>query len=327
MEEGAFSSYERETPIVKLVYDTYVNNVKDSLDKHYFPGFPPCSKWRCFSDYSFDANKPNDIITFTLLPHVMDMQQLADVIKRLAPKEIKKTKLVNSDFLEFIKHMPFVTFSFVIQNHKHLFYADRDSLKESMLYTMKHQLNESIPRWTALRPHLADYHADIAGKIKQVINLIENDKKIRILKNLFLTTSIGSVICTQFANRTNAEIVGWFPDRDEIHDVADNFAGNLFSIQFAEHLENPDCKFVIAPSGSKDEEWYGELIKIPDYITGALADYNFKTNEISHDKFEPIIKKLIVDNDKDLFVFRLTFTEDSKIECTRVNFQSKTESV
>jgi hypothetical protein len=321
--EDAIKSYERETPIVKLIYDTYQKSVKDSLEKNYFPKFGNIKKWKCFSDYSFDKNKPNDIITFTLLPYVADMQIVAKAIKFLSSEEIKKTSTVNPKFIEFIKESPFVTFSFIVQNHKHLFLPNRDLLKEAMMYSMSNLLITDIPDWILKRPYLTDYFEQIAMKVRKVIKLLENDKKIKILKNLFLTTSIGSVICTQFANRTEAEILGWFSDRDEINEVADNFSIDLFSIQFAEHLLKWDCKFAAAPAKSVDDEWYAELIKIPDFITGAIADYDLSNNQVSHKKFVPLFHDLICDNDRNIFVFRLTFNEDSSMACARVLFHKE----
>ena len=316
-------SYEKESPIIKSIYDTYGKSIKDCLEQNYFPEFGQVTKWLCFSDYSFDQKKPNDIITFTLLLYIADIEFIASAIKHLSPKEIKNTSTINPKFINFIRESPFVTFSFVIQNHKHLFLQNRDLLKEAMLYSMNNMLDNDIHNWTKKRPKLKDYHNEIAKKVKNVIRLTENNKKIRILKNLFLTTSIGSVICTQFANRTKAEVFGWFSDRDEINEVADQFSVTLFSIQFAEHLLKWECKFAAAPARSTDDEWYNELIKIPDFVTGAIADYDFNNNQISHNKFIPLIRELISDNNRNLFILRLKFNDDSSLECARIQFNKE----
>ena len=189
-----------------------------------------------------------------------------------------------------------------------------------MLFTLRKIVNEDIPNWDKNRSHLKDYHSQLAKKTNELIRLVENDKKIRILKNLFLITSIGSYICTQFANRTKAEIFGWFSDRDEINDIADNFSIDLFNIQFCEYLINRNCQFVGARASSKDNEFYKEFIKIPDFITGTLADYNFQNGQVSHDKFIPMLRELVADNERNIFVFRIKFKDDTSMECARVTF-------
>jgi hypothetical protein len=75
-----------------------------------------------------------------------------------------------------------------------------------------------------------------------------------------------------------------------------------------------------APAGSQDSEWYRELVKIPDFLTGALADYDLETGDISHDKFGPLIRDLISDNGRNVFVFRLKFNKEYPVECTRLLF-------
>lgn len=312
--------YENETPIIKLIHETYQKTIKDSLDINYFPSFINNKKWKCFSDYAFDEKKPNHVITFTLLPYIMDFTILSGIIREYAPKEIKKSQTINPKFIEFIRNSPFVTFSFVLENHENLFLENKEYLKSSMLLSLNQILNENIPNWTEKTPHLELYHKEIAKKTKKVIRLIEENKKIKILKNMFLITSIGSYICTQFANKTNAEIFGWFSDRDEINDVADKYSLDLFNFQFSEYLKNRKCEFVAAPASSQDNEWYHELIKIPDFITGTLADYNFETERVSHDKFIPLLRELIADNDRNIFVFKLKFNNVTGMECARVSY-------
>ena len=314
------SLYEKETPIIKLIHETYLQSIKKSLEKNYFPKYIDNKKWKCFSDYSFDNKKPNNVITFTLLPYVIDFNILSSAIKEYAPKEIKKTQSINPKFIEFIKHSPFVTFSFILENHENLFLESKEFLKDSMLLSLNQIVNENIPNWTVETSHLEKYHKEIAKKTKKVIRLIEENKKIKILKNMFLITSIGSYLCTQFANKTNAEIMGWFSDRDEINDVADKYSIDLFNFQFCEYLKNRNCEFVAAPASSQDNEWYQELIKIPDFITGALADYSFETELVSHNKFIPLLRELIADNDRNVFVFKLKFDNVTGMKCARVKY-------
>ncbi|MEM6718540.1 MAG: hypothetical protein AAF611_04405 [Bacteroidota bacterium] len=315
--------YENDSLILKLFEETFHKSVLDNLEEYYFPKFSHHKKWNCYSDYSFDSKKANDVITFTFLPYLADPLVISEIISKLAPSEIKKTRSVNPKFLEFIKNSPFVTFSIIIEDHKNYYFENRDKLKEAMLLSLNSLLNESFPKWTKSRPHLKDYHRRLTKKTKAVIRLIERDKKIRIIKNLFLITSFGSYIATQFANKTKAEIFGWFSDRDEINDVEKNYSLDLFNIQFSEHLINENCKFVASPASSSDNEWYGEFIKIPDLITGAIADYDFMNDKVSHDKFIPIIRDLISDNKRNIFVFRLFLDNNGQINLGRLTTHKK----
>jgi hypothetical protein len=110
-------------------------------------------------------------------------------------------------------------------------------MRAAMLHSLRSMVT-NIPGWTKGSPHLVSYHKQIEKKLREVIQLVDHRKKLKILKNLFLATSIGSYLCTEFANRTDAKMLTWFSDRDEINDVSDNFSIDLFNIQFSEYLRS-----------------------------------------------------------------------------------------
>ncbi|MBL0053080.1 MAG: hypothetical protein IPP29_17015 [Bacteroidetes bacterium] len=89
-------------------------------------------------------------------------------------------------------------------------------------------IGTDIPNWDKARPHLSEYHKKIAKQAQQVLRFLDARKQMKLIKNLFLTTTIGSFLATQIANITNAEKMAWFSDRDEINDIADHFSATIF---------------------------------------------------------------------------------------------------
>ena len=67
---------------------------------------------------------------------------------------------------------------------------------------------------------------------------------------------------------------------------------------------------------------YEELVRIPDYVAGTLADYNFEENEISKSKFEKILQNFMAENDKNNFVFKIDFSSDINPKCSSITFHS-----
>lgn len=291
------------------------------MDTYYFPFQGNNRKWVCCSDYSFDKNKPNDVITFSLIPVIGNLQILNDTINKIAPSEIKKAKTVSPLFLSLMKDSPIINFSFILENHKYHLWNDNKELSENINIGLD-RLTKSIQSWESVKGPLNEWHKGVIDKINEVGRTIKGKRKIRIIKNLFLITALGSCICTQIANRINMEALCWISDRDEIHDVSNYFAVDLFNIELIQHLVNPDIQFSAAKASSRDNEWYDGLIKIPDYITGVLADYSITTGSISHSKFEPIIKQLLIDNRRNTFVFKLDFKNNGQITLSRMGFRN-----
>ena len=82
------------------------------------------SKWLLYSDYCLDdSSKPNDVITFVLLPFVSesDYQALDKRIGETQPTDIKHAKSVDEEFMDFIKQKAVFSFSFIVNDRQRLF--------------------------------------------------------------------------------------------------------------------------------------------------------------------------------------------------------------
>ncbi|MES1181777.1 MAG: hypothetical protein ABUL44_03190, partial [Flavobacterium sp.] len=248
-------------PIFEALQSTFAKSISLDIQNNYLANFKEIKKWICLSDYSIGGKK-NDVITFSFLPYVVDIEELSKIIKNIAPKEIKHTKEIDSKFINFLKDSFTLNISIVLENHNYLFGKDFDGVIEILRNTLK-KLIEDVDGWNLARPYMKEQNEKIRKKAKRVLRLVEHKKKIEIIKNLFLITLMGGYFLSFIANETNAEKVTWFSDRDAINDIEDYFATDIFSISFYEYLIGEKCEFYSAPAASADIEWYGELIKIP----------------------------------------------------------------
>lgn len=61
-------------------------------------------KWMLYSDYCLDdKNKPNDVLTFVLIPFINEAkyQELEKKINETQPVDIKHTKNINKEFMSY----------------------------------------------------------------------------------------------------------------------------------------------------------------------------------------------------------------------------------
>ncbi len=65
-----------------------------------------------------------------------------------------------------------------------------------------------------------------------------------------------------------------------------------------------------------------ELVRIPDYLAGALADFSGNDGTVSKDKFNIVLTSYMAENTHNNFIYRL-WTQDSKIACARVTVHKK----
>ena len=77
------------------------------------------TKWYVCSDYCFgDDSKPNDVVSFVIYPHDIDIGLKQDYIQSLQMKDLKKTRSINPDFCRFLHSGTFFSFNFILEKIK-----------------------------------------------------------------------------------------------------------------------------------------------------------------------------------------------------------------
>ncbi len=309
-------------PLHRLIEDTFKKTTKDDLQKHYLQTTKGIKKWTCYSDYCFDDDgKPNDVFTITLIPYVDKFDLLSEHIKSVAAADIKSSRKVSEKFIEFLREYPLINFSFIINDKKKLLGKNHTDAKKFLKDTFTYMKQQYV-QWGKGQPEQKDFYDMVIKKINCVLHLIENDKKIKQIVNMLLVTFFGAYVSSWVTKDNEIEIFGWFSDRDALNEICKNFSIELFQYYMNGLLIGHPFQFTAAPAGSANNAFYEELVRIPDYVTGALADYNMSENLISKDKFNTMLTNYMADNTHNNFVYRL-FTKNENLSCARVRLHKK----
>src|SRR5690606_22419899 len=112
----------KENILQNLLNETFEKSTISQIENNYLSNLKSVSKWICFSDYCLDdKEKPNDVVTFSIIPYITDFHIVEDHIKKCAKTDIKKTRVVNEKFIEFLNKYPLINFSFIINDRKYLY--------------------------------------------------------------------------------------------------------------------------------------------------------------------------------------------------------------
>lgn len=309
-------------PFLQVLEMTFSKSAYQDLELNYYPKVDAYRKWVCFSDYCIDdKNKPNDVITFSLMPYIHDIEELSSHIKLIVPKDIKNARTVSKEYIDFLTHYQLINFSFIINDRKKFFGKDNIIFTESLI-TIYSQAKEQYIIWIKNQPEKTDYYQNVIRKINLTIQQIKQGNKIKQIYAAFLITYLGAFVSGLIVKRTRAEIFGWLSDRDAIHEVSDLLAIDLFEYFMFGFSEIENCQFTAAKATSTDKPFYDELLKIPDYVAGTLADYNPNTGTISKPKFDTILTDYIADNKHNNFIFKIE-SKDDMINCSRIAIHKK----
>lgn len=311
--------------LLRLLNNTFDKSTKKNIKDNYLKDLQDVTKWKCFSDYCFDdKNKSNDVVTFSIFPYISDYFLIENHIKAIAKTDIKKTKIVQNQFIQFLKEYPLINFSFILNDRKKLFGDTSEKRKESVLQHLN-WTKELYKTWIENEPKKEEYYKKTIKILDACIREVTNGKKINIYIDIFLISFLGAYVTYIILNEVKEiEVFGWFSDRDKIFDIGNGIVINFFQNNLHGLLteEKRSYQFASSMSNSNFDIFYDQFIKVPDYIAGTLADYNMEKNLISKDKFDRILTDFMGDNTHNNFVFRI-FKENNQFNCGKIIINKK----
>ena len=167
-------------------------------------------------------------------------------------------------------------------------------------------------------------------KMKRFRNYLNRKEvDLKTLSNISITVHIMSAIIEFLLIKTNAKHILWISDRDKMTDFQDSIVSEFVRIYYANLLNKrvSDHK-VYGFWGGKDydKEVFDELVRIPDYISGAIASMDFDNVEKIPEKHYDLFDKSIVDNER-IYIMHIKHGVDtdtlSDLKFTRVAMLDK----
>ena len=258
-------------------------------------------KWMLYSDYCLDdKNKPNDVLSFVLIPFINEEKyhELEQKIKETQPVDIKHTRSVSSEFMDYIKTQAVFSFSFIVNDRQLLFGTD----EAEQVKTVEQILNgwkTGFIKWrdNAENEQQRDGYKDTIAKINKQLREIFLKKKVKDQIDVLLITVLAAYYTASILKQLpEIQIFGWFPDRDKTNEMCEGLAVPLFNALQYEYLGARQYQFCAAKPDSRTVPFYDNENRIADIICGTIADYNLKENLISKDKFDEVLQGLMADN-------------------------------
>jgi len=139
-------------------------------------------------------------------------------------------------------------------------------------------------------------------KMKSFRNYLNRKEiDVKILSDIGVTVHIISAIIEFLLIKTNTKHILWISDRDKITDFQDGIVHQLIRLGYSNLLKKRVSDHEVygfIESKQYDKERFDELIRIPDYICGALASMDFDDSDKVPEKHYNLFDKSIVDNDR-----------------------------
>ncbi|MHA3078814.1 hypothetical protein [Acinetobacter sp. ANC 5502] len=308
-----------------LLNKNTMNDLKIFIEK-----YKNIKKWTIYSDYAFyDDTKKNDVVSFVILPYIFNFEILSKILKNLSPKDLKKNKDVNQEFLNFLKYFPLLSFNIVLNKDRFL---NQPLLKDKNFFTPFILKYKNYNKFLTITDYQGYKRRLITIKrlniLEQYIN--KGNSKLKILHDLFLIGQIAGYITHLFSKiHGNIELIGWFSDKDRFFEInQSNFGEQPFIIDiFSEtnyilNQKNNITEYKIGFGTSKNLDFLDNMLRMPDLLAGAMADWDTKNNLVSHSKFIKIISNLFIIKGKHIFI-NMNFLANGTIESSIMEINPK----
>ncbi|MBC3212922.1 hypothetical protein [Serratia fonticola] len=268
------------------------------------------TKWMIFSDYAFyDQEKPNDVVTFSIIPYQYDFYDFGDFIGSISFKDAKKLKAIKKNFINFINSNEILSLSIILPPKRRL-----DPINEREMLKSRFKMVINMAKHWIKNEGEKEYYKEILKKYKEMLaELNKAGANLKYVRDMDIVASFVSYISFQICQENRTELVGWFSDRDAILDYKINqfkkplifdLIDNLFHVLMFNIDENYKERIVYGVPEKNGPVWYDNYNRIPDLIAAALSDFDFNKSKCTNEKFKPVMERLMTNSDKNI-VYRL----------------------
>jgi hypothetical protein len=250
------------------------------------------------SDYCIgDPGKKNDVVSFVIVASHDTLANICDYIAAAAPKDIKNTRTVPTGIMQYLRLPVTFSVSFVVSRESHLL---RDYIALANMEDFLPDVEDFLRTVQANSPAPTAYFDDVAKRLRLFKRDIAANRQFnaKLARQVFLVATFGAQIFKHLAVAKRPSQIRWISDRDALLDRYDGLVYDLayviFLLFYSTTLERRDGaillldkpRFLFEIPEKSGQHRYDELVRLPDYLAGTLADIDLDTLKFTHEKFE-----------------------------------------
>jgi hypothetical protein len=304
--------------------ETSVGSIRIDFES-WFRAIPAAAAWNIVSDYCLDdANKQNDAFSFAIVLNHDTLANISQYIAAIAPKDLKSTRTPSAGLISYLTCPVTFSLSFVVERESRFL---RDYIVEDQIPQFLADARQIIGAWATNVPANAVYFAAVDRRLAQMEQELSRKARPQKLIRQILMSAVFGASALMLIHRGKAPVaIRWISDRDAIFDKYDGLAFDLafylFTLLRSKGDSPPDFGrplLTFGLPGMDGKASYEELIRLPDFLAGTLADIKLPQMMFTHRKFPPIFNRVFVDSPNNAVVEVLGGAE--RITTRRIGFE------
>lgn len=259
-------------------------------------------KWMISADFVIgEPGAVHDVFAFTIFPHYKEFSAALDDIAKIFPRDLKRTKVLTDDMVTFLRDTMRFHFCFLVEKDRYKIGSVEDA-RVAIAHAL--QIVRGLDTGGLLS---AEKRRDIY--IQSLQKVAEEAKANRFnYQNLFdihILSVLLATIMLWIVRHGDCRLIGLFPDRDKMTAGCGGIFHALTEINHSglcQRIGLKTEKDIIAPSagvlGNGGDFFYDALVRIPDYVAGALSrlDYQSRLLTSEKEKHKDLVERFASDN-------------------------------
>lgn len=287
--------------ILKTLEDTFNKSAGDEL-KQFLSRYPTCNSCMLVSDYCInDKERPNDVISFVILPQIQMFEDYKNTIKSGIPKDLKHTQIITDKIKEILSSPNYHSFNFIIDKKTPLY--NKKTFNQTAINYAVDQAVQMFDEWLKDDPD-----NELYKEYKKHYKLLKENAKSKSFsfKSYFyslLTSTIAAFLTHKITIFSNIKNIVWFSDRDAMMYSNNKIFFDNYQIQHnglarndSKHPFDETIKLGIGLPEEQGEVWYDEINRLADYCAGAVSGINFFSKTNFSDKANEVLENIILNS-------------------------------
>ena len=280
-----------------------------------FSAYPAGMPWTVVSDYSIgDEKKHNDTFSFVVVANHDTAANICEYIAATAPRDLKNVREVPIGLVQYLTCPVPVTFSvsFVIERRSQLL---RDYLRAEDMASFIPDVRDFVMTLQRNSPPSESVSASYFTDVLKRLTIFERDlvrkqPNARLARQIHLASAFTATLFFLISGATKPGFLRWISDRDKLIEHNETIAYDLAYLYFilmqstvsepssssseTGVLQVPKITFELPEKTGKYR--FDELIRLPDYLAGTLADISLVDMSYTKAKFGKVLQQVFVDS-------------------------------
>lgn len=262
----------------------------------------PTNKWMISADFVIgEVGAAHDVFAFTIFPHYKEFSDNIDEITKIFPKDLKKTRIITDGMVGFLRDSRRFHFCFLVEKNRYKI----GSIEDARLAIAR---SLQVIQKLGTRG-LVDAEERRSLYIRKFQKIIQEAKANRFNYKNFYNIHILSVllgtIMLWLVRHGECKLIGLFPDRDKMTTACGGIFKELTEINYFGFCQRVGLNTkidILSPCGellgSKGDFFYDALVRIPDYVAGALSRLDYKSGFLisGKEKHKDLVERFVLDN-------------------------------